>query len=604
MIHDVAGHYIRQNHSRELPRHVLVLDTETRPKETLEGTEHTFRLGWSCRCLIGSAGKPTEEDWRVWHSSFDLLDYMERTAPRDCNLWVFANNVFFDLQAMGFYRDFTMRGWQLVFSYYSQSTYMLIIKKGRKTIKALSVSNYWAASTKELGRLLGEEKLSVDFETASDDALSIYCFRDTEIALDAMVRYFTFIKGADLGGFRLSRAAQAYGAWRHRFMQHRIYCHDDEEVRDLEQQAYTGGRVEAYRIGEVLGGPFSCYDVNSMYPFIMSRYRLPGKCIDYHTDLNPDDAAGILERFSVIAEVTLDTDAPLYAYRMGGKLVFPVGRFDAFVCTEGLRQALLRGHLVAVKRIAAYTDSILFRKYVDYFYELRQTAKETGDSITNRMAKLLMNSLYGKFAQKRPVIVSDSIIEGDDYSREEILDSVTGRAIIKTRMFHREIETEGEEAVKGAVIAIPAHITEYGRMLQYEIQEKIGRDRILYCDTDSIFVDDDAVRSIPYPVEPGTIGALSKKWSTARLFIYGAKDYETDSGVTLKGIPPYAEKIAPRTWRYTFWPGQRTHLGSRIDDRYLQHTVVKCADRPYDKGQVLDDGRVIPWVLPASETKL
>lgn len=598
MKRDIAGHYIRQNHDTELPRHVLVLDTETTPKVTPEGSEHRFKIGWTARCIISSRGVPLEEEWRLWKDGGDLLDYLEKTAPRGGTLWVFANNVFFDLQALGFFRAFTAKGWKLDFVYDSQTTYMLVIRKGRLLIKALSVSNYWSASTRELGRLLGLEKINVDFDTVSPEDLLIYCFRDTEIALDAMVRYFEIVRTSDLGSFRLSRAAQSYGAWRHRFMSTRVYCHRDEEVRELEENAYMGGRTEAYQIGTLPGGPFACYDINSMYPFIMSRYKLPCKCVDYHSDISLSDAVGLLAQYSMIAEVELDTPEPLYAWKYRGKVIFPVGRFTAYLCTEGLRQALIRGHAVKIKRAAFYQDAVLFGKYIEEFYSLRQRAKASGDLVTDRLAKLLMNSLYGKLAQRRPVIVSERFIEADDYYRFEAFDMVTHSLMVTTRLFHKETVTAGDEIVPGAVVSIPAHITEYGRLLLYDIQERIGRDRVLYCDTDSVFIADPGLGKLGYPVHPSALGALSKKWSTSTLTVWGAKDYETDASAVMKGIPESAELICPRTWRYTFWPGQKTHLGERVDDCYMQRDVVKHADRPYDKGRLNDDGSITPWVLP------
>ncbi len=598
MKRDIGGHYLKANHARDLPRCIMVLDTETAGIAEAEGMAHRFKLGWTARCVLGPRGKPMTEEWRYWTHPVPILEYIEDSCPRDGTLWLFANNVYFDLQAMGFFRDFTARGWTLEFIYDSQVSYMLIIHNDRYTIKALSVSNYWAASTRALGEMLGERKLDVDFGTASDDDLCIYCFRDTEIALDAMLRYISLVHTLDLGSFRLSRASQSYAAFRHRFMTERIYCHSDSEVRELESAAYMGGRVEAYRIGEVSGGPFACYDVNSMYPFIMKGYRLPLKCVDYHTDLRPGDAAAVLAEHSMIAEVELDTDEPLYALRCHGRIIFPVGRFTAYLCTEGMRQALLRGHVKRVVRAAFYTDAVLFKKYIETFYRMRIEARARGDAVTAQLAKLLMNSLYGKLAQRRPVVVKEGPCKEDDYYRMEAIDFETNENIITMRLFHKEITTMGEEMAPGSVVAIPAHITEYGRMLQYDIQERIGRSRVLYCDTDSVFIVDPGSEPIGYPVDPGEIGSLSKKWTTGRLMIHGAKDYETDADIVAKGIPAGARLVGPRTWLYTYWPGQRTHMAKGIDDRYIQREIVKRADRPYGKGRVNADGTVDPWKLP------
>lgn len=598
MKHDVPGHYLKRNHDTALPRTVLVLDTETTGTPESDGIAHRFRLGWSVRAIFTPQGRVNHEDWRYWKDAAPLLEYIEDAAPRDGTLWLIANNVFFDLQALGFFRHFTRSGWTLEFLYDSQVTYILIIRRGRYTIKALSVSNYWAASTRELGDLLNEPKLDVDFSDVSDETLLIYCFRDTEIAFDAMARYIAMIHELDLGSFRLSRAAQSMAAFRHRFMRHRIFIHDDPEIRELEELAYMGGRTEAYRIGEIDGGPFTCYDVNSMYPFIMSRYRLPWKCVDYHAELRPGDLAGLLAEYSAIAEVELDTDEPLYAVRIEGRLIFPVGRFTAYLCTEGLRQALLRGHVVRVVRAAFYRDAILFREYVEAFYAMKSAARERGDHVTERAAKLLMNSLYGKFAQRRPIVTSEVEYEGDDYYRLESLDYETGKTIIVSRLFHRETVSIGDELAPSSIASIPAHITEYGRMLQWDIQEKIGREHVLYCDTDSVFVASKVPVGDRYPVSATTLGALASKWTTGRLHIYGSKDYETDADVVLKGVPPGALMTAPREYLYTYWPSQRSHMAKRIDDRYVLRDVVKRLDRPYGKGRVNDDGSVTPWKMP------
>ena len=595
---DIPGHYLKRNHEQSLPRRILVLDTETTGTVEAEGIAQRFRLGWTVLARLSPRARVESEEWRYWNHPVPLLEYLEDSCPRDGTLWVFANNVYFDLQALGFFHDFTVRGWQLEFVYDSQSSYMLVIHRDRYTMKVLSVSNYWTASTRELGSLLGEEKLDVDFETSSPDELAVYCFRDTEIAFDAMLRYFALIRERDLGSFRLSRAAQAYAAYRHRFMRERVYCHLDPEVRELEALAYAGGRTEAYFIGEAPGGPFACYDVNSMYPFIMRNYRLPVKCVDYRTDVPLDDAVALLADYSMIAEVELETDEPLYAWKYGGKIVFPVGQFTTYVCTEGLRQGLIRGHVKRIVRAAFYRDAIVFREYVDHFWKMRSEAKLRGDLIMNRMAKLLMNSLYGKLAQKRPIVTSDTWIESDDYFRLEVYDYPERKNTITTRMFHREITTEGDELVPSAVVAIPAHITEYGRMLLYDLQEKVGRENVLYCDTDSLFVPARIRVGDFYPVQEGKLGALSRKWTSEELTIYGAKDYQTEEMKVLKGIPPDAELIGPRTWQYTYWPSQRLHMQKRIDDRYVQREVVKHLDRPYDKGRVNVDGSVSPWKLP------
>lgn len=598
MKRDVPGHYLKRNHSRSVPSRIMVLDTETTASVDELGEAHRYRLGWSVVVNLDEKGRPAAECWRYCTSAADMIDLIERSVGRDVPLWLLGNNIYFDLQAMGFFRAFTDRGWTLRFFYDSATTYILIIEKGRHCIKALSVTNYWSASIRDLGMLLGLPKIDVDFTSATDDELCIYCFRDTEIALEAMLKYISIVVDGDLGAVRLSRAAQSYAAYRHRFMHRPLFIHADADIRSLESAAYMGGRTESYRIGSVSGGPFTCYDVNSMYPFIMSRYRLPYRCVDYWGPLSASDVVGALLEYGMIAEAELDTDEPLYAYRLKGKIIFPIGRFTTYLCTEGLRQAALRGHLKGVTRAAFYLEDVLFRSYIDELYAMRVQARQRGDATTGKLLKLLMNSLYGKLAQRRPIVVSDEPYDGNDYFYRESLDYDTGDTIIESTLFHRKRLMIGDELCPSSVPSVPAHITEYGRMLLYDVQERIGREHVVYCDTDSVFVDAAVSDKVGYPVDPNRLGALSRRWTTDRLVIYGAKDYMTDNDVVVKGIPPDAEEVAPREYVFSYWPSQRAHMKRGIDDRYIIRTTVRNLNRAYDKGKVNADGSVSPWKLP------
>ena len=43
---------------------------------------------------------------------------------------------------------------------------------------------------------------------------------------------------------------------------------------------------------------------------------------------------------------------------------------------------------------------MLFKDYIEYFYELKENAAKNGDAAQKVIAKLFLNSLYGKFGTK------------------------------------------------------------------------------------------------------------------------------------------------------------------------------------------------------------
>lgn len=63
-----------------------------------------------------------------------------------------------------------------------------------------------------------------------------------------------------------------------------------------------------------------------------------------------------------------------------------------------MANAIRYGYTFEVLRGYKFNTGYIFREYVDKMYELRCTY--TKDNPLNLIAKLLMNSLYGKFGMK------------------------------------------------------------------------------------------------------------------------------------------------------------------------------------------------------------
>ncbi|GAJ11499.1 unnamed protein product, partial [marine sediment metagenome] len=245
-------------------------------------------------------------------------------------------------------------------------------------------------------------KLDVDFGTVSDEQLKTYCRRDVEIIKTVMLQYIDFIESHDLGKFSLTRAAQSFAAYRHRFMDTKINIHTDQDIIDLEQNAYIGARCECFRFGIQEAGPFLSLDINSMYPYVMKMFRYPCRLINYRKNVPLDLAKDILLKFACVADVHLETDVPVYAVKHEQRVSFPVGSFRTFLCTGGLQEAMTRGHLKKIYRMSVYQKDDLFTQYVDFFYNLRSESKQENNPVYVRMLKLFLNSLYGKFAQWQP----------------------------------------------------------------------------------------------------------------------------------------------------------------------------------------------------------
>lgn len=590
--------YVRANHSSTFPRNILVFDTETESSRKGKEEYHVMKIAWTLYAELDRNAKVSMERWKFWNKRFPFCEYVRDLASWKGKLYMVGVNIFFDLQVSGFFKYFTLWGWTLDFIYESGTTYILTIRKDNASITCVSMTNFLPASVKSLGTMVGLSKLEVDFDTADIDLLSIYCFRDTEITFTAFLQYLQFVHDRDLGKFSLTRASQSMAAFRHRFMKSKVYRHSDENIRELEERAYFGGRTESFFIGKAKGGPFLDLDVNSMYPFIMKSKPMPVKALDYLESPILTDLSDCLSQYAVIADVTLSTNRAAYPWREKTKVVFPVGRFSTVLCTEALKYALSHGDIKRIKSMAVYEIGFPFVEYIDYFYNLRLDAKKDGNDIYQRFAKLFMNSLYGKFAQRKPIEIEREEVDFDGYFRREIWDMVTHESVTETQLFNTRIVTKGSETMPTSVVAIPAHITDYGRMLLWSIIESSGSGVVLYCDTDSVKIRESDLSRIAYPLDDSELGSLKVEGKYRKLLIHGPKDYETESVVKMKGVPKKNVQLSHDVFQYQQWLRHNSHLRRGEYERYIIRDIVKELRRIYTKGHVQSDGTVLPWKFP------
>ena len=122
----------------------------------------------------------------------------------------------------------------------------------------------------------------------------------------------------------------------------------------LERRAYFGGRSEAFRLGNIDGGPFYKLDINSMYPSVMVDAPVPLALKAVYSYVSKAELRAALRSSLVVADVEVQTEDPIYPRVIDGRLCFPVGRFTTSLCTPELRYALNRGHIARVGGMATY----------------------------------------------------------------------------------------------------------------------------------------------------------------------------------------------------------------------------------------------------------
>ena len=584
-----------------IPRVWLFLDTETEEKIDGEVTYHHFHVGWCCLWRRAKDELPESEDWTWFLSAAGINAYIQEMAMRYKYIYVVGHNIFFDLQASGTFAFLTSEGWKLDFYYDKGLTYILKCKRGAASMNIISSTNWFDQSLRKLGKVVGLEKLDVDFAKVTAEQLKKYCFRDVEILVAAIKAYIQFIQDHKLGKLALTKASQAFTAYRHRFTDGKIFIHSETEIHTLERAAYMGGRVECFFIGQATGGPFISLDVNSMYPHMMKKFTYPVRLLRVATSPTLKFISECLSSYGVIAEVELSTPEPAYSVRVKHKTIFPVGEFTTNLCTEGLRYAISQGHVRKINKAAIYQMEDIFTQYVNFMYHLRNKYRKEENGVFELLSKYMLNALYGKFAQLRIISEKEDISGSEDYSREIIFNLTTGHNLTVTRMLNTEITQRMEGEGKNSNVAIAAHITENSRLMIWDIIRDVGTDRVLYCDTDSLKIRARDLQHVKHPKSKTQLGALKVESTSEKLYIEGAKNYRTEQGRCIKGIPESAKEIAPGVFTYRWFAGQVTHLEKNIKVGARVTNMTRTLTAEYTKGVIGKDGRVSPFRLSLPE---
>lgn len=173
----------------------------------------------------------------------------------------------------------------------------------------------------------------------------------------------------------------------------------------------------------------------------------------------------------------------------------------------------------------------LFKGYVDIWSNKKIEAKKNGNKALYKISKLMLNSLYGKFA-KNPIIVSKYPILDED-------------GIVRYKNYDVEIG-------KGLYIPIGSFVTSYARNRTIRTSQSIrdytmktyGEDYYIYSDTDSIhmkslpeeelkkFIDIDDYRLGAWKLE-----SKFKRGKFIRQKCYIEEDYEGKINTTIAGLP-------------------------------------------------------------------
>jgi hypothetical protein len=193
------------------------------------------------------------------------------------------------------------------------------------------------------------------------------------------------------------------------------------EIEKEIRSSYFGGNVEVY-VNEITKGYY--YDMNSQYPFAMLKDMPVGDPIlSLEKDLNK------IFGF-VFGEITCPDENTLrvpFIQLKDPLLNFndcPRGKFKRLIFSQEIKYALKFGYKIDIEYCYQFErGKDLFKNYVNDHYKLKENSR---DPVQRTIAKLFLNSLYGRMGMKE----INNVMEIVNKKEAENLDKNTNISIL------------------------------------------------------------------------------------------------------------------------------------------------------------------------------
>jgi hypothetical protein len=593
-----TAHVLIPNKITRIPSQFLFFDIET----TINTNN---KKNFIPEFIVGSYiywRRPTRENSEyVEKGTFYDLDtfwkYIDSKVYNKKPLTVISHNIDFDWTVSKGYRYIQNRGWEVTSFVDKNPPFVMHLRKGLMKLNVVDMFNFFRGSVKEMGKSVGLDKLDIDFQSSTKQELEAYNMRDTEIIYTFFRKYLNFLVENDLGNFKQTISGQAFTTYRHKFMHHKIYIHNRDDALNVERMSYHGGRTEAFYIGKLEGEPFYNLDINSMYPFVMQKYKYPTRL--KKTLRNPAliEVQKLLRNYALIGEFVCDLKEPVFPMKIHDKTCYPVGIGLFTLTTPEIKYALKKGYIKSCNVLYVYSKKNIFSEYVKFFYNLKAKTSRSSDNAQYLMTKLFLNSLYGKFGQRGfSWKKTDMKFPYGFYYIEDKSAATSKKQSIRVIGDRVEIQqNEGESY--NSFPAIASHVTAYARMYLWKLIKTASIENVYYCDTDSLFVNYKGYMNLKKYIDATQLGKLKVEGTTNYLEIRGLKDYTFGSKVKIKGINKGAIEIDNNMFECERWQHSKTRMRKGNISEFVIEKYTKVLNRKYDKGIVTEDNRVIPFNL-------
>lgn len=572
-----AYRYIKRNEKNESPSQIIAVDCCA----VQASDENGKRIPSSPWIPLSIAAVAARRKGNAWYAeteeSFSFPEELwewirKRSRPKE-PVWIYGYNWHFLAQACGLWEELDaerfalslperervneegktvpVKAWPGMLAV-DTSPFIVFLISRSGVAKVVDVRNYFDAPISELGKSVG---LSVP-ELADGDACETepreVALQRARVSAVIMRRTMDSWRQGERGNWQPTAARLAMGNWRHEFMPECGVLSGDPAIdRKFERQGFYGGTVKHWFRG-YYGHPVYKVDACGLYPSRMLSGLFPvrvgfdtgvGSVLGSTQPVRPEECMADIE-------VLGQGDLPLR--RVDGSLDYPDREFRTVLCGDELADCVASGRVIKWYRWISYKTADVFSRYVAYWWAIRIQAKAMHDLATDQLAKLMLNSLYGKFASRSPkwetmpgvmplVRWGHFVMFCPELERFRKYRGIAGMTQRLTK----------QEEKDDTFPAISAFVTSAGRTYMKRIRDMLGHRNVLMQQTDAFVLTQEGYDRLCAsefwgPTDLGKFRLVDRyDWIDVR----DALHYRASDDECLSGVPADRVQVGDWSWQ-------------------------------------------------------
>lgn len=558
------AHYVTHNKVTRVPRAHIYLDSEAYRTETRFGETQTFRLAvtaYDRKTHGGDNWRPRE--WADHVTTESVWSWVDAHTQARARTVLVAHNLAYDLRLCDAFTWFPAHGWTLKGVRLAERQAWATWTNGGRTLAMVDSLSWVALSLERVGELCEIAKLPLPPWDDSDDAWFARCRRDVEILADMWRRIVGWLSADDLGNFKPTGAGQAWAAYRHRFAGARLFVHDNDDARDAERESVYAGRCEAWRHGNVTGGPFYEWDFDNAYARIGVSTDLPIKLVGESAGRNIATAKARGRTYATLVQATVTTDVPTLPTRTKEGICWPVGTFTGTWWDNEIALAREHGARVEIERSWVYRTAPALKDFCEWVLDAIAPTNTATDPILRVVLKHWGRALIGRTAAQWSKMETCGRSDTPNVSFGPCVNVSTGQRFDLMQLGTQLIRFTDRKENPDAMVSVMAYVMAQARVNLWHAMNVAKLDRVVYVDTDSLWVDARGDANL----RAANIPSLRVKKETNALEIFGPRALRHGDVLVAAGIPKGARKTGEREFEGEVWQGLPTALRTSSADR-------------------------------------